>query len=167
LDTLKPRLAGRRPLRRLRLRPIFRDMLVEQEAEMTLKCRAATNGPQTAWGFLAFPLAVLMLVTATSLPASAHCRLMPDGRLMMMPGPFADDVDRPCPQFGQFQSTPLSPQTTQPEFRQFQSMPQTTQPVAPTMQFTTPMGPFTTGEIGPFTTAPIPPRAAPEMTRRR
>jgi hypothetical protein len=153
LDTLKPRLAGRRWLRRLRLRPIFRDVLCEQEAEMTLKCRAAINGPQTAWGFLAFPLAVLTLVTATSLPASAHCRLMPDGRLMMMTGPFADNVDRPCPQFGQFQSTPLSPQTTQP--------------VAPTMQFTTPMGPFTTGEIGPFTTAPIPPRAAPEMTRRR
>jgi hypothetical protein len=120
---------------------------------MTLKCRAATNGPQTAWGFLAFPLVVLMLVTATSLPASAHCRLMPDGRLMMMSGPFADDVDRPCPQFGQFQSTPLSPQATQP--------------VAPTMQFTTPMGPFTTGQIGPFTTAPTPPRAAPDMTRRR
>jgi hypothetical protein len=85
-------------------------------------------------------------------PASAHsCRVMPDGRLMMMSGPFADDVGGPCPDFREFRRTPPAEQTIQP--------------AAPTMRFTTgPIGPFTTGEIGPLTTFS---NAPPATTRRR
>jgi len=116
---------------------------------MIMDWRAASKRLRSAMRLLYVPFGMVLLA-ATARPASAEfCRVMPDGRLMMSSGPFADDVDGPCPYY-------LSSQP-QPQ--------QAIQPAAPTMRFTTgAIGPFTTGEIGPLTTFS---NAPPAVSRHR
>jgi hypothetical protein len=111
------------------------------ETPMSLKSRAGSKRSRWAMPFVRLSGGLLLAAT-TTLPAVAQsCRPMPDGRLMMMSGPFADDVAGPCPEF---QGTPPPRQAIQPAL--------------PTTRFTTgTIGPFTTGDIGPrstFSSAP-------------
>jgi hypothetical protein len=128
---------------------------------MTADWRVAGGRARSArrWRYLL--VAALALVVMVR-PASAdYCRIMPDGQLYLSTGPFAEDVSGPCPYYLDSYYYPYyyyyPPADPQPQ-------PQPPQRAAPPAQFTTPMGPFTTGQIGPMTTVPL---SAPAIPRRR